>query len=231
MKEVLDEISALAENDLAHSYPQVDCRRRRLQQLFIWMTVVVVILLVSVLRWGAYLLISNDPLHPQADAAIVLQGSIVGERVRLGGAAGLLQQGITDRILVSIPRESYWGQAMPPIAYAYIKKMYGTDVAGHVDLCQSDDVDSTEEEARLLETCINQHAWHSVVIVTSDYHTRRAEKIWRRMLRRQHSSLLVQVHGVVDPEFHASGWWRDRRSAKIWALECTKLLWTLAGGN
>jgi len=155
----------------------------------------------------------------------------MGEKARFSGAARLLQQGVTNSILVSVPKESYWGQPIAPIAYAYIEKTYGKDTARHIDFCETDDVDSTEQEAAVLITCIDRHGWHSVAIVTSDYHTRRAGIIWRRMIREEHSSLLLQVHAVADPEFHASGWWCDRRSAKTWMLECTKLVWTLAGRN
>jgi len=92
-------------------------------------------------------------------------------------------------------------------------------------------VDSTEEEARVLLECINERNWHTVAVVTSDYHTRRAGMIWRKVLKRQQSSVDLRLHAVPDPEFHASGWWRERRSAKTWLFELTKLLWTLGGGN
>jgi len=203
--------------------------RKRLIPYLLWIAVTGIILVLILLRWGGYLLISDDPLPSHVDAAVVLQGSIPGERARLTGAVRVLQQKTTDQILVSVPRESYWGQPMAPIAYAYIEKIYGHETASHIDFCETDDVDSTEEEALALAKCINEHGWRSVVVVTSDYHTRRTRIIWRRMLRRQHSSLRALVHAVPDPEFHASRWWRERRSAKTWILEGTKLVWTLLG--
>ncbi len=203
--------------------------RKRLIPYLLWIAVAGIILVLILLRWGGYLLISDDPLPPHVDSAVVLQGSIPGERARLAGAMRLLQQGATNRILVSVPRESYWGQAMPPIAYAYIEKIYGHETASHIDFCETDDVDSTEEEAQVLVKCINDHGWRSIAVVTSDYHTRRTGIIWRRMLGSQHSSLHVLIHAVPDPEFHAARWWRERRSAKTWILEGTKLVWTLLG--
>jgi len=186
-------------------------------------------LVATLLRWGGYLLISDDPLPLHVDGAVVLQGSVLGENARLAGAVRLLDHGTTGRILLSIPRESYWGQPVAPLAFAYFEKTYGEEAASHLTFCQADDVDSTEEEARVIVGCIDKQQWHSVAIVTSDYHTTRAGIIWRKILRQQNSSVHLWLHAVPDPEFHASGWWRERRSAKTWLLESTKLLWTLAG--
>jgi uncharacterized SAM-binding protein YcdF (DUF218 family) len=190
--------------------------------------VLAVVLLVSLSLWG-YVLVSDNPLPVHVDGAVVLQGSVQDERARIAGAVAILRQGNTDRILLSVPRETYWGQAVAPIANADIEKTYGQDTASHIEFCETDDVDSTEEEAEALYKCINRQQWRSVAVVTSDYHTRRAGIIWRRMLRRQNSSLLLWIHSVRDPEFHASGWWRERRSAKTLVYESMKLVSTLVG--
>jgi uncharacterized SAM-binding protein YcdF (DUF218 family) len=194
----------------------------------LWSVFIAVALLAGLLRWGAYLLISDEPLPPHVDSAVVLQGSVLGQRARVAGAVRILREGITSRILVSVPSESYWGQPIAPIADAYIKKSYGEETASHIEFCEVDDVDSTEEEAAALAKCIEERGLSSIAVVTSDYHTRRAGIIWRRTLRQRHSTVHLWVHAVPDPEFHASRWWRERRSAKTWVFEFTKLLWTLA---
>lgn len=204
--------------------------RRTLRWLF-GSTLALAVMVAALLRWGGHLLISNEPLPSHLDGAVVLQGSILGEKARIAGAVLVVQRGITDKILVSVPKESYWGQRVAPIAYAYNEKLYGHEMVSHFVFCESDDnVDSTEEESKVLFDCIQSHGWHSIAVVTSDYHTRRAAIIWRQMLREKHSSLQLWVHGVPDPEFRVSAWWRDRRSAKYWLLECMKLLWTLVEG-
>ena len=200
-------------------------RSRRVLRIF----VVAVAIIACLLRWGGYLLISVDPLPAHVDSAIVLQGSVPGERARVAGAVVLLQQGTTSRILISVPKVSYWGQAVAPTALADIKRTYGEETAGHIDFCEIGDVDSTEEEAAALAPCIEERVLNSIAVVTSDYHTRRAGIIWRRMLRQRHSSVQLWIHGVPDPDFHASRWWRERRSAKTWLLESTKLASVLVG--
>lgn len=196
----------------------------------LWILVIVSALAFSLLHWGGYLLISNDPLPPHAEVAVVLQGSILAEQARLAGAVRLLQEGRVAQILVSIPKESYWGQSLEPIARTWIEKTYGQLSAARTRFCEtSAEINSTEQEAAVLARCIEENNWHSAVLVSSDYHTRRAKIIWNRVLKRQNSSIeQTWVHGVEDAEFHAAGWWRERISAKIWVAECTKLLWTLA---
>jgi hypothetical protein len=84
--------------------------------------VLVVILLIVILHWGGSFLIATDPLPAHAQAAVVLQGSIVGEKARLDGALQLAAQGKVDRVLLSVPRESYWGQSIPPVARQFIER-------------------------------------------------------------------------------------------------------------
>lgn len=204
------------------------CRARVLRYIF-WSFCAVALLAASLLRWGSHLLISDEPLSLPVDRAVVLQGSVLGEKARVAGAVRLLRQGATNRILLSVPQETYWGQPVAPIAYANIEKIYGAETARRVDFCETKNVDSTEEEAKALVSCIQDHGWHSITVVTSDYHTRRAGIIWRRTLRQQHASVQLWIHAVADPEFRASGWWRDRQSAKTGLMEAMKLLWTLAG--
>jgi hypothetical protein len=195
-----------------------------------WLVAGAIVCVIILLRWGGDLLIAGDPVPQHADAAVVLEGSITAEKVRIAGAMHLLQQGIADRALLSVPRESYWGEYLPPVARSYLEWTYGHDLAGRVDFCETgEDVNSTLQEARVLLTCIREHHWRSVVIVTSDYHTRRARMLWRKVTKPD-SIPHIWIVGVSDPEFQQP-WWRHRRSAKTWFTESTKLVWTMLGGQ
>ena len=200
-------------------------------QYALWTLLAAAAAVFGLMRWGGYALISSDAMPSSVDAAVVLQGSVLGEKARIAGAVRLLQRGTAGHILLDVPEESYWGQPVTPIAYAYLEEVYGQATADHTYFCTASlDVDSTEQEALTLAGCIREHGWQSIAIVTSDYHTRRAEMIWRKTLRQQHLPIHLWVHGVSDPEFHAAGWWRERRSAKTWLLESIKLLWTVTVG-
>jgi hypothetical protein len=198
--------------------------KTRAFKYFLWALIVALAAVFSFLQWGGRLLVAEDPLPAGVSQAVVLQGSFLGERARLAGAVELLQRGSVDRILLGVPHESYWGQPLFPLVQNFIEAKYGQGVASRVDLCDSSpSVDSTEQEAKELTQCIQERGWQSIVLVTSDYHTRRAGLIWRRVIRQNHLGIQLAVHGVKDPEFHSVGWWRERRSAKTWLTEFVKL--------
>lgn len=195
----------------------------------LWSLAFLAILAGALLRCGGDLLVTNDPINSCVDAAVVLQGSVIGEQARVAGAVRLLQQAKTKLVVLSVPKESYWGQPVAPIAHDYIEKLYGPTVAEHIEFCEINAVDSTKEESEALAQCIDDRGWKSVAIVTSNYHSRRAGMIWRTTLRRLDSHVLLYIQAVPDPEFHPAAWWYDRRSAKTWLLEFTKLIWSMAG--
>ena len=209
--------------------------RRSFKRPLKWIAALVVSALVPIvclMLWGGYLLESSDPMPANVDAAVVLEGSLVGERARLAGAMQLLRQGIPERVLLTLPPASYWGEPVPPMARHFLEANYGSDLAQRVDFCSvGADVDSTLQEAQAIDRCIQDHHWKSVVVVTSNYHTRRAGIIWRRVMKKQNPALQINMHGVDDPEFQARGWWQKRLWAKAWLLEFTKLIWTETFGR
>ena len=194
----------------------------------LWLAGILVVLALCFLHWGGYLLVAKDSLPDRVDAAVVLQGSIASERARIAAAMALLQQGSAGRVALSVPKESYWGEEIPPIARQYLEKNYGADLAGRVDFCETGvDLNSTEQEAQALSPCIQQHRWKTIALVTSNYHSRRAGMIWRRTLPKRDPSIYLSVDGVADPEYQPRGWWRQQLYAKIWFMEFTKLVWTI----
>lgn len=194
-----------------------------------WPFAAAVFLTLCLLRWGDDFLIAPDPAPGHVDAAIVLQGSIAAQKVRIAGAISLLQRGLADRALLSVPKESYWGQSLPPVARAYLERTYGSELAARVDFCEtSGEVNSTLQEAQALFACAQERHWQSIEIVTSDYHTRRAGMLWRKIARPD-SKTHVWIEGVPDPEFQQP-WWRHRQSAKVWVMESAKLVWSVFGG-
>jgi hypothetical protein len=181
---------------------------------------------ICLMRWGGYWLLASDPLPSHSDVAVALQGSIAAQSVRIDGAVSLLRQGIVPQVILSVPKKSYWGESLPPVARRYLESRYGSGLAARVDFCETGpEVNSTEDEASGLVDCIRQRGWQSIIVVTSDYHTRRAGLVWRNTLQKQGRPLRLWVHGVVDPEFQPQHWWRHRLYAKTWILESMKLVW------
>ena len=118
----------------------------------LWLAGFFVVLALSFLRWGGYLLVARNRLPERVDAAVVLQGSMAGERARIATAMSMLQQGSAERVAFSVPKESYWGEEITPIARNYIEKNYGADLASRVEFCETSGGSSTEQEADALST-------------------------------------------------------------------------------
>ncbi|MGH9345101.1 MAG: YdcF family protein, partial [Terriglobia bacterium] len=185
---------------------------------------VVVCAIALLFRFGGEMLVRTDPLPQHAQVAVALNGSIAGVLARTSEAVRLLQRGIVDGVIVSIPPAGYWGESIPADANRYFTKHFGRDVAARILYCISD-ADSTIEEARAVEQCLNARRWRSVIIVTSNYHSRRAGRIWRRALAKADPPFALYVDGVADGAFQPRGWWRKRTYAKTWLLEACKLVW------
>jgi DUF218 domain len=192
----------------------------------LWLVGLFALLVLGFLRWGGYLPVAGDSVPEHVDAAVVLQGSITSENGRTAAAMALLQRGSANRVVISVPRESYWEQEIPPIARPYLEKKYGTDLAGRVDFCNTEpDIASAQQEAQALSSCIREHGWKNIALLTSNYQSRRVRVIWRKTLSKGDPSVYVSVEGVPDPNYQPRGWWRQRLYVETWLSESAKLAW------
>jgi uncharacterized SAM-binding protein YcdF (DUF218 family) len=78
------------------------------------------------------------------------------------------------------------------------------------------DADSTREEAEALLKLATDRHWKSLVIVTSNYHARRARYIFERVFP---SGIAVSVASARDGDFDPQRWWEKRKSAKLFTRE------------
>jgi uncharacterized SAM-binding protein YcdF (DUF218 family) len=91
------------------------------------------------------------------------------------------------------------------------------------------DGDSTLEEAQALAKLVIQKKWHGVIVVTSNYHTRRARYIFRRVFPQ---GMEVSVASARDGDFDPEHWWEKRKSIKELTREFAGMmvtLWELRG--
>jgi uncharacterized SAM-binding protein YcdF (DUF218 family) len=75
---------------------------------------------------------------------------------------------------------------------------------------------NTLEEAKDLQILIAQNGWRRILLVTSNYHTRRARYIFRKFLP---ADVSLEVVGAFDPEFEPATWWQSRQGRKTFLLE------------
>ena len=91
------------------------------------------------------------------------------------------------------------------------------------------DGDSTSEEAAALAHLAEERKWKSVVLVTSNYHTRRARYIFQKVFP---AGIVVSVGSAHDGDFDPQRWWEKRKSVKLFAREMVGMLlalWELRG--
>jgi uncharacterized SAM-binding protein YcdF (DUF218 family) len=161
---------------------------------------------------GSYLIKSEPP--QKADIALVLAGD--GEGYRILKAAQLVRQGYVPDVLVSGPSGMY-GQYECDLAIPFaVKAGYPESYFMHFE----NEARSTQEEARDAVTRLRQLGMHKVLVVTSDYHTRRAGKIFRTAA----PDLQFVVVAAPDRYFTADGWWHNRQGKKIAFNEWIKTL-------
>jgi uncharacterized SAM-binding protein YcdF (DUF218 family) len=91
------------------------------------------------------------------------------------------------------------------------------------------DADNTREEAEALRTLVVERNWRSVIVVTSNYHTRRARYIFQHVFP---PSVRVSVASARDGSFEVEHWWENRKSFKSFTHELEGMvvaMWELRG--
>ena len=166
---------------------------------------------------GAFLIDADSPAH--ADYAVVLAGDSYGHRVIEGGE--LVRQGYVRKALVSGPLTCY-GMAESDMAVNFaVSKGYPADYF----IKFPHHATSTREEAQVILPELRKLGAHSYLLVTSDYHTRRAGRFFRRVS----GGLDMRVIAAPDEYFRWNSWWRNREGQKIFCLEWTKTVISIFG--
>ena len=83
------------------------------------------------------------------------------------------------------------------------------------------DADNTLEEALALARVCSERHFHSVIVVTSNYHARRARYIFSKAFP---STIVVSVAGAHDGDFDPEHWWEKRKSQELFLHEIVGML-------
>ena len=133
-------------------------------------------------------------------------------------ALELLHQGFGRRVLIDVPADTkIYDMSQLELAGKYVRNLPDSAV---VRLCPIAGL-STREEARDVERCLTPQDGTRILIVTSDFHTRRALTIFRHELRDKTFS----VAAAQDPEEFGTRWWTHRQWAKTFVGEWVRVLW------
>ncbi len=161
---------------------------------------------------GKYLIKADSPAH--ADYAVVLAGDFYGHRILEGGE--LVRQGFVRKALVSGPRWCY-GHPESDLAIHFAGE-HGYPVDSFIGF--PDNATSTRAEAQEIVAELRRLGAHSFLLVTSDYHTRRAASYFRPLA----SGMDLRVVAAPDEFYHWDSWWRNRDAQKIFFLEWSKTI-------
>ncbi len=177
--------------------------------------------MAGLIRWqptlsflGRYLVYSLPP--QSADIILVLAGDFYGPRVFK--AAELAKQGYAPVVLISggpYQRGTEGDYAIAFLAtHGYSTHLF--ESFGH-------NARSTIEEAIALRGELRRRHVKRVILVTSDFHSRRSAIVFRLFCP---GIDFISVPGP-EPKFHADRWWMDDHSRALFYSEWTKIFGTV----
>jgi uncharacterized SAM-binding protein YcdF (DUF218 family) len=165
----------------------------------------------------------RDEGPAKADLAVVLAGDFWGNRIKRGGE--LVRQGYVPAALVSGPPGVY-GQHESDLEIAYaVRQGYPSQYF----IAFPDEARSTQDEAAMILPELQRRHAHRVLVVTSDYHSRRAARVFRAEERTLGGGIEIRMVATPDQEFHPDSWWRSRQGQKIAFMEWSKTLSSAIG--
>jgi uncharacterized SAM-binding protein YcdF (DUF218 family) len=156
----------------------------------------------------------HDEGPAKAEIAVVLAGDQAG--LRIEKAVELVRAGYVPAVLVSGP--PYFDVHESDIAIAFaIRK--GAQASWFVPFPNYSH--STQEEASDILGELCRRGIHSFLLVTSNYHTARAARIYRAALSKD-GGIGMRVVAAPDPFFNPDSWWRNREAQKTVFFEWCK---------
>lgn len=187
------------------------------RRVLLALVIVLVLALITGFFWlrylGSYLVRAEQPA--KSDVILVLGGDWTGQRILQ--AAELAQRGYAPRVWVSGPMALYGiNEATLAVNFAvehgYPRSLFEIKVIP---------AHSTRQEAEAFRREFEKNNIHRVLLVTSNFHTRRASGIFRSVLGNGY-----EVHVVSAPYayFHPDDWWKRREDQKTWFMEWSKLI-------
>jgi hypothetical protein len=177
------------------------------------LVLVVIIIVCAFASRAARFLVVDEP--QPSDVIIVLAGET---HVRPARALQLLSQGMAPHVFIDAEqRNLIYAEQLVDILQRYLDTL---PESSRVSVCPIYGF-STNAEVDDVSRCLQSMQAHRVLIVTSDYHTRRASMIFRHHLPQYQFS----TAGARNSSEFGDAWWTNREWAKTTFDEWTKLIW------
>ena len=183
-----------------------------MRRVLILLGVILLVILLFFVTSGSFLVV-NQP--ERADLMVVLAGETERRPER---ALELFTQGYAPKILIDVPASNViFGHNLLQLAQEYVRSL---PQAQSVELCPIVGL-STKAETADVARCLQQMHTRNVLLVTSDYHTRRALSIFNHELPQYRFA----VAAATDRQQFETAWWRRRQWAKMNFDEWLRLMW------
>lgn len=164
---------------------------------------------------------------PVAADAIVILGDDNYSGDRATRAAELLKAGWAPRIVAS-------GRYLRP--YASIAELEEHDlidraVPASAIVRFAHRAENTRDEALAISQLISSRGWKRIIVVTSNFHTRRSRYICERAFP---AGTVLRVVAAHDSDFDPDNWWRTRLGIKIFTHELVGMvvsIWEMRHDN
>ena len=203
--------------------PEPTIRWRALINLIIFVIILSFALSGPAMRYlGAYLVLRDEP--GKADVIVILGGS---PAVRGLAGADYYNQGLAPRVFLcrgGLERaELLKGLDLSDTGNWGLTRRILTEKGVPAEAVTLDPifVDSTFAEAKRVQAFLLGHQLTSMILVTSDFHSRRAYLTLSKVLGP--GIRIISLPSQYDV-YQADAWWRDRYSAKRVVMEYQKLL-------
>lgn len=152
----------------------------------------------------------------KADLIVVLAGDSYGHRILKGGE--LVRRGYAPAALVS-GAPGFYGEFESDLAIPFaVRHGYPPEYF----IAFPNQGLSTREEADLVLSELRRRHVRSFLLLTSDFHTARAARIYRSALRAAEDAPSMRVTSSADEFFRPASWWRTREARKIVFTEWCK---------
>jgi uncharacterized SAM-binding protein YcdF (DUF218 family) len=177
--------------------------------------VLLVAIAIVALRHAGSFLVVNRPEH--ADLIVVLGGG--NNDLRYWNGVRLMREGYAPRLILDVfAKGETFGNRDIDLARDFVNRTS----PGTATVCTLAD-NSTYAEAYSLGRCLQGANVKSILVVTSEYHTRRALAILHKRLPQYDFS----IYAAPDPYFFGERWWQTREWAKTTYAEWQRYLWWL----
>jgi hypothetical protein len=168
--------------------------------------------LVFAANAGSFLIL-DQPEH--SDVIVVLAGETDARPAR---ALQLLDQGYAPRVLIDVPTAAkLYSFTELDLARKYFQEL---PQAKSIGICPIEGL-STRDEAHDVEKCLAAESASRILIVTSDFHTRRSLSIFRHEIPGKYFS----ISAARDSTQFGAKWWTRRQWAKTCFDEWLRLAW------